>query len=78
MQVDVFVTQLNGALRNSMLVVPVSMPPSMPPRYGEGWRYFCTVHTRDAMFGATDVEAQLNARGFAMVKTLATNAVMHA
>lgn len=69
MQVNVFVTQHDGALRSSLLVVPAgALAPAAPP-FGEGWRYFCTVHARDAIFGAADVEDQLRARGFAMVRT---------
>jgi hypothetical protein len=70
MQVNVFITRVEGQLQNKLLVLPMSPQSAIPPQYRVGWVYYARVDTRDRMFGDLDavtLEAQIAAQGFAIV-----------
>jgi len=71
MNVNVFVTRIDGALQNELLVLPLSPEAAIPAQYRSGWNYFATVDTGDHMFGAIDgraIEVEIASSGFAVVK----------
>ena len=71
MNVNVFVTRIDGALQNDLLVLPVSPEAVIPAQYRTGWNYFATVDTSDHIFGAIDsraIEVEIASSGFAVVK----------
>lgn len=71
MNVNVFVTRVDGQLQNQLLVLPIKPEAMIPPQYRTGWNYFATVDTGDRMFGDVDaraIEAEIAATGFAVVK----------
>jgi hypothetical protein len=71
MNVNVFVTRVDGQLQRDLLAVPLAPTAVIPPQYRTGWTYYATVDTGDRMFGdvdATAIEAEIAASGFAVVK----------
>lgn len=70
MQVNVFITHQEGALRNSLLVPPQSPQAAIPKEYQAGWQYFATVNSGDEMFGgisARSIELDILTAGHALV-----------
>lgn len=70
MQVNVFVTRVNGALRNSLLVLPVSPAAAIPPEMREGWTYYATTNSDDAMFRSASIEDDIALQGYCLVETV--------
>jgi len=73
MNVNVFVTRVDGTLQNDLLVLPMSPQAAIPEQYRTGWNYYATVDTGDRMFGDVDaqtIEAEIAPSGFAVVKSL--------
>lgn len=68
MQVNVFITRENGQLQNKLLVLPITPIAAIPKEYRDGWRYYATVPSTDAMFNGVDVERSLADKGFAVVE----------
>lgn len=71
MQVNVFVTRIDGQLQHELLVLPLSPQSSIPTQYRDGWTYFVTVETGDQIFGNIDalsIERAIATSGFAVVK----------
>lgn len=76
MQVNVFVTRIEGKLQHELLVLPLSPQAAIPVQYRSGWNYYATVDTADRLFGDIDakaIEAELEAAGFAVVVPEAPN-----
>ena len=74
MNVNVFVTRVDGALQTELLVLPLSPQAAIPPQYRVGWNYYATVDTGDRMFGDIDaraIETEIAKSGFAVVKPTA-------
>lgn len=70
MQVNVFVTRVDGKLQRDLLVLPQAPDAAIPAQYREGWTYYATVDTLDRMFGDIDaraIEAEIGKSGFAVV-----------
>lgn len=71
MNVNVFVTRVDGAVQTELLVLPLSPEAAIPPQYRTGWNYYATVDTGDHMFGDVDaraIEVEIALNGFAVVK----------
>jgi hypothetical protein len=70
MQVNVFVTRVEGQLQNNLLVLPISPQAAIPDQFRRGWNYYATVDTRDHIFGdvvAVAIEIEIANTGFAVV-----------
>jgi hypothetical protein len=68
MQVNVFITRQDGQLQNRLLVLPISPTAAIPKEYRSGWSYYATLDSADAMFSGLPVDADLAAKGFAVVE----------
>lgn len=71
MNVNVFVTRVDGALQNELLILPLSPQAAIPPQYRVGWNYYTTVDSGDRMFGDIDtlaIEAEIAKSGFALFR----------
>lgn len=71
MNVNVFVTRVDGQLLNELLVLPFSAQSALPKEYRSGWTYYVTADTGDPIFGEVDavtLEAEIASLGFAVVK----------
>ena len=70
MQVNVFVTRVDGQLQHELLVLPQSPQAAIPAKYQNDWTYFASVETGDSIFGDVDakaIEAEIARSGFAVV-----------
>lgn len=74
MNVNVFVARVDGALRNELLVLPLTPEAAIPAQYRVGWNYYATVDSGDRMFGDVDaraIEVEIATSGFAVVTPVA-------
>lgn len=67
MKVNVFVTRIDGVLRNSLLVLPKSPTAPPPPGLRQGWSYFATTNIDDKIFGSARVEDDIARQGYCLV-----------
>jgi len=67
MQVNVFIAHKQGALKNQLLVLPLTPEAAISAEYRTGWQYYATVNAGDRMFGELDpaaLEAAIVSNGF--------------
>jgi hypothetical protein len=69
-QVNVFVTRIEGQLQMRLLVLPLAPQAAIPKEFRDGWTYFATVDTHDKLLAASaaKVEADIGANGYAVVE----------
>jgi hypothetical protein len=67
MQVNVFIAHQSGRSQHKLLLLPNFPTAAIPEEYRSGWTYYATLDSADPMFSGRAVDADLAARGFAVV-----------